>query len=113
MPEFDYITYLHDISAFKEWEQSSRGGNEQILNRLKIALKAAIVRELSETQKKYMVAYYVDGLTMQKVADTYCVDRTTVSKTLNRARRRLNHILRYVDPSFINVEQPKRNKRMR
>ena len=55
----------------------------------------ALDQELSGCQRRYVTAYYVEGLTVTQVAERYHVDHTTVSRTLARARHRLWRVVRY------------------
>lgn len=52
-------------------------------------------RELTKTQRKYLLMYYQEVMTMQEIADCCGVDRATVSRTLRRARLRLRRVLQY------------------
>lgn len=57
-------------------------------------LKAALIREvlengLTKKQKCYIILYYRDKLTMEQIAKKYSVNKSTVSRTINAARRKL------------------------
>mgnify|MGYP002626882745 CR=1 FL=1 len=51
--------------------------------------------ELTDTQRRYLLHYYQDAMTMQEIASRYGVNIATVSRTLKRARQRLRRVLQY------------------
>lgn len=53
--------------------------------------------ELTPCQREYFRAYYLEHLTMKAIASRWGVTESTVSRTLLRARRRLQHYLAYYD----------------
>ena len=82
-----------DAKAFRLWLQPDCPDEER--NQALRNMRLAIREELSETQRRYLIAYYVDGRKMQEIADEYSRDRATISRTLKRARARLKKVLRY------------------
>lgn len=68
-------------------------------------VKRALIHSLDQLppkQKLYLTCYLVEDLTMEQVAQRYGVDRTTVSRTIKRARVRLWGYLRYSSIRFLN-----------
>lgn len=53
--------------------------------------------ELTPCQRNYFRAYYLEHRTMKEIAVQYGVTESTVSRTLHRARRRLQRNLAYYD----------------
>lgn len=53
--------------------------------------------ELTPCQREYFRAYYFEHLTMRAIAARWGVTESTVSRTLLRARRRLQRYLVYYD----------------
>ena len=51
--------------------------------------------ELTDCQRRYLLHYYRDCMTMRAIAAEYGVNVSTVSRTLRRARNRLRRILQY------------------
>ena len=51
--------------------------------------------ELTACQRKYLLCYYQDTMTMREIAEQFGVSVQTVSRTLKRARCRLRHVLQY------------------
>lgn len=48
---------------------------------------------LTKKQKCYIMLYYRDGLTMQEIADCMGVNRSTVSRTVTAARKKLSALV--------------------
>jgi RNA polymerase sigma factor (sigma-70 family) len=46
---------------------------------------------LSPKQYQYVQMYYVDGLKMTEIAERMNVNKSTVSRTISRAKQRLQH----------------------
>ena len=54
-------------------------------------LMREIVREnLTKRQKCYLIMYYTKGMTMQEIADAEGVSKSTVSRTIGLARKRIS-----------------------
>lgn len=64
-------------------------------------LRKALIEELTETQRKYVFEYYVAEKTMEQIAYEYGVNKSTVSRGITRARRRLHKVLKYTSPAFL------------
>lgn len=68
-------------------------------------MKRALVHSLDQLppkQKQYLTCYLVEDLTMIQIAKKYGVDKTTVSRTIKRARVNLWKYLRYPSIRFLN-----------
>lgn len=64
-------------------------------------LRRAVKEELTETQRKYVYDYYVRSWSMEAIGAEYGVNKSTISRTLARARRRLYRVLKYANIKFI------------
>lgn len=56
-------------------------------------LAEVLDNRLTYRQKCYIMLYYKDGLTMEQIAARYGVTRSTVSRTVKRARDRLKEAI--------------------
>ena len=63
------------------------------------ALRRCWQTALTPCQKRYLLLYYQQHMTMRAIAEQCGVDITTVSRTLKRARIRLRGILQYYLPA--------------
>ena len=81
-----------DMSA---WIAAHAGDNESDLARLKRNLRLAREEELTARQRELLRLRYEENLSMSEIAALIGRDKSTVSRTLSRARRRLYKCLRY------------------
>lgn len=72
--------------------------NRPYLEHLVRQLRAAIDEVLTEPQKKAVTGYYFEGRTLTDIAAELKVNKSTVSRNLARAKRRLAAVLRFVQP---------------
>ena len=89
--------------AFREWLAEESGQNEpdrDMAHALSL-VRTALHEELTKTQLKYAVCYYVDGLNMREIGALHGVSTPTVSRTLKRARNKLRRVLKYANPKFL------------
>jgi len=54
-----------------------------------------IEKELTSCQKETLLAHYLDNLTVSQIAKQQGVNKSTVSRTLKRAERKLREYLKY------------------
>ena len=92
--EFDPVRCALDSAAYQNWLEHPQNDNPDHARVLK-ALNMALNQELSDCQRRYVTAYYMEGLTVTQVAERCGVNASTVSRTLARARRRLCRVVRY------------------
>ena len=81
-----------DMSA---WIAAHAGDNESDLARLKRNLRLAREEELTARQRELLRLRYDENLSVSEIAALIGRDKSTVSRTLSRARRRLYKCLRY------------------
>jgi RNA polymerase sigma-70 factor (ECF subfamily) len=77
------------------WNQLHGDTNSEQLSRLLRQLRQAREKELTPRQRDFLLLYYDQQLSMQAIADQYGVHVSTVSRTLQRGRERLRHVLQY------------------
>ena len=84
--------WLGDMTV---WRRANAEDNGEQMTRLRRNLRLARERELTERQREMVGLYYDQGMTMPQIAERLGVNRSTVSRTLRRARDRLHRFLRY------------------
>lgn len=84
--------WLGDMTV---WLRANAGDNGEQMIRLRRNLRRAREEELTERQREMVGLYYDQGMTMPQIAERLGVSRSTVSRTLRRARARLYRFLRY------------------
>lgn len=60
--------------------------NERLRASLKRALKYVVENEISERQREMILLYYYRGMNMPEIARHLGLNKSTVSRTLSRAR---------------------------
>ena len=63
-------------------------------------LRLAIQNELTERQRACLTLYYIEGHTMQEIAELLGTTRGNVSKRIKNAVERLRRALRYSAPGL-------------
>ncbi|MEY8259316.1 sigma-70 family RNA polymerase sigma factor [Oscillospiraceae bacterium 50-60] len=84
--------WLGDMTV---WRRANAEDNGEQMTRLRRNLRLARERELTERQREMVALYYDQGMTMPQIAERLGVNRSTVSRTLRRARDKLHRFLRY------------------
>lgn len=69
--------------------------NREQINRLKRNLTHALRQDITKRQREYMMLYYGKCMSMEAIAQQCGVNKSTVSRTLKRGRKRLYRCLRY------------------
>lgn len=88
-------------AAFEQWLQGEGGDNRAELDRLKRALPVVLAECVTETQRQYILHYFVDRMTQKQIGERYGKNPATVSRTIHRGLDRMYRYLRFVSPAFI------------
>lgn len=83
--EGDMAAYMRSIAA----------DNDEVLERLKRNLRIARREELTPRQAQVLHLYFDRNMTMEQVGRELGVTKSTVSRTVSRAKGRLKRCLRY------------------
>ena len=84
--------FLADLAA---WNRENGEDNSEQLARLRRNLRLAREAELTARQRQMIRMYYDEGKSMSKIAAALKVNKSTVSRTISRARKRLFRYLQY------------------
>ncbi len=84
--------FYGDMAA---WLRESAQDNEVDLQRLKRNLRIARRDELTARQRQILHMNFEQNMTVTEIAGALGVNKSTVSRTLTRAKRRLYRFLRY------------------
>lgn len=84
--------WVGDLTA---WNRQDTEDNGEQLARLRRNLRRAREQELTPRQRQILELYYDQGMNMPQIAEELGVNCSTVSRTLRRAKDRLNRCLRY------------------
>ena len=77
------------------WMREQNGDNSERMERLRRNLRRARDADLTERQREMVHLYYDRGHSVTKIAMELHVNKSTVSRTLNRARGKLKRCLKY------------------
>ena len=83
------------IGDMTVWLRANAGDNSERLERLRRNLRQARERELTPRQRQVLDLYYDRGMTIPRIAEELGLNRSTVSRTLSRGRKRLKRYLQY------------------
>lgn len=102
-----------DRFSLKQWSFQNGESNRDDLDRAKQLLPVILTEVLTEKQRDYILKYFSDGMNIVQIAELYGVDRSTVSRTINRGLEKAFQHLRFVGPSFANATFNRVNLRRR
>lgn len=88
-------------AAFELWLNAEGEDNRADLDRMKKVLPAVLAECVTETQRQYILLYFVDRMTMKQIGERYGVNPATVSRTIHRGLDWAYRYLRFVSPAFI------------
>ena len=71
--------------------------NEEKRKKAIATIHKVIENELTEKQREYITAYYIDGEKQQAIAEKYGVHNSTVSRVIKAGMRKLKSIGRYIN----------------
>lgn len=66
-----------------------RSTNKNRIRMMKEAIHKAVKEDLTERQRELIIMYYLEGKTMPEIADELKINKSTVSRTINRAVNRI------------------------
>ncbi len=86
----------NDSEMFRLLKSKEASEDNSKLRKIAIkALKKVIDEQLSARQKQYLVLYYYNNMDMPAIADECGVNKSTVSRTLNRAKQNIYKYMKY------------------
>lgn len=83
------------LADLAHWGRESAPDNDEQMERLHRNLRLARQQVLTDRQREMLDLYYEQGMTMGQIALKLRVNRSTVSRTIQRAKERLYDCLRY------------------
>lgn len=89
---FESYALLGDMAA---WRRQNGEDNASDLARMRRNLRRAREQALTPRQKEVIDLYYDEGMNIPQIAARLGVNRSSVSRTLRRAKERIYGCLRY------------------
>ena len=77
------------------WNRETGGDNSEQMERLRQNLRRACEAELTPRQKRVVYLYFEQDLRVSEIARREGVHKSSVSRTLRRAKERLRNCLQY------------------
>lgn len=77
------------------WLRENAETNDAAMERLKRNLLKAVNEELTPKQRETLLMYYFEDLSMAEIAEKQGVTLSTVSRSITRAKKRLERVLKY------------------
>ena len=95
MKNIRYDGYGGFRSGLTEWAYAERSDNSETIERLQKHLPGAVVEELTPMQAEMVIQHFYEGKSMRQIAKERGVNVSTVSRTIARAKKRLERCLKY------------------
>ena len=76
-------------------------GGESQSSRLKRNLIRCLQEDVTPKQRRALLLYYGEGLNMREIGEQLGLDKSTVSRTIQRGERRLRRCLRYGAEAYL------------
>lgn len=82
-----------DLIAYSRF--SSYGSNQADVKRMKQILMQALSEELTPRQRQCITLYFFDNMNMPEIASLLSLSRSTVSRHIKAAKRKLQNVAKY------------------
>lgn len=92
--------FTENLAGLQSYRRTGEEGDAEY-RRMINTLKKAVEGELTERQKECVLLCYYEGRTARAAAKELCIHETTVCRHLQKAKIRLEKVLRY---SFARLE---------
>ncbi len=84
-----------ELASLQLWQQENQGSNTQRRERLRHNLDVLMEKELTPRQKTTVELFFFRKMRVSDIAAEMGLSKSTVSRTLQRALKRLYHYLQY------------------
>ena len=89
------LTYTDELMELRHWRSAEGDEPSEKLARLVAHLPRAIEEELTARQRQIVHLHFYDGLSVTQIAQKLGVHPSTVTRSLQRSARKLQHLLLY------------------
>lgn len=97
-------------AAFDLWLAAEGEDNRADIDKVSRILPIVLEEVCSSTQKEYIMEFFVGRRTVSQIAAAHGVEKSTVSRTINRGLDRAYGYLRFCSPLF--MKAPRRRGRL-
>ena len=90
-------SFVGAYGEFRRWQEDEAGSSEQSeqMERLRRNLRLERQSELTDRQQEMLRLRYEENLSVSAIARQLHVNKSTVSRTVNRGQKRLRKYLQY------------------
>ena len=96
---------VFDLIARNNWIKDQGESNSQEMAHVKSAVAVALNECCTETERKYIVDYFVCQMNQREIGAKYGVNRASVSRGIRRGLKKIYVRLRFASPALINQPQ--------
>ena len=89
--KFDNDSEMFEIIKYNKEGESNSVEYRKMLR----ILRKVVDEQLSERQKQYVMLYYYKRMKITQIAQMFGVNKSTVSRTINRARQNIKRYMQY------------------
>lgn len=89
-------TEQFELIVADSYFKGSGNTNDEKRKKVIATIHKVMDNELTDKQRAYITAYYINGEKQQAIADRYGVNNSTVSRTIQTGMRKLKKIGRYI-----------------
>ena len=86
---------LLDLAALQAYRKEGQEDNEEWRQKQAKNLRRAISEELTPRQRTIVTMYFFENKRNREIAEELKVNKSTVSRTLDRAVKRIRKVMRY------------------
>lgn len=86
---------LMNRASLQSFMRDQAGDNSERMARLRKNLMTAVKDELTDRQKQVVDLFFFEGMGVTQIGKELGLDKSTVSRTLKRAKNKLYRVLKY------------------
>ena len=94
------ISFYDDIwlnrIAYDKTRENEAETNTHFISKLKKLIIHAIENDLTDRQKNMLKLYYFDNMNIPQIAHYYSLNKSTVSRHINNAKKKIKYLMKYV-----------------
>lgn len=93
---FTSLDLLQNLIGVEDLMEPENGDNKSQIAKMKKACLMLIDMELTETQRRYFIMYYVNSLSMPEIAEILGVNKSSVSRSISAGLKKLRKRAKYI-----------------
>lgn len=106
----EIFDFQADAIQFKKWNANEP--ETDFVSHAKKAVLHALNNELTDKQREYYTLYHLNGFSISEIARMKAVNKSTVSRMLAMAQKKMSRVMRYTAPHLLLSPMQERNRRV-